>query len=339
MRGEREFIRLIEHRARRSSPDVVVGIGDDAALIVPKAETCLVIASDVIVEDVHFRRRYFPPQALGHKALAVNLSDIAAMGATPRYFLLTLGLPADCEDWFADQILAGILALADQHNVVLIGGDTSHAPERIFIDITILGEVTRSEAVQRSGAQVGDLIYVSGELGDSAAGLAVLQNQASTGSLHNTQISIQAAIRSHLQPQPRLKLGRILAHRHLATAMMDISDGLSIDLARLCEKSSVGARLQADTIPISSAAQVISSRNRQSPLQLALHGGEDYELLFTVSPQNQAAVTQLQTVLAETGDSVPLTCIGQIQPVQDGLQIETLTGIHPLEIKGYDHFR
>lgn len=339
MRKEREFLNDCRRRAHRPHPDLRLGIGDDAAMIVPTPGLAWVVASDVMIEDVHFRRSYFPPSALGHKALAINLSDMAAMGAVPRWCLLTLAVPKSCDDPYIDAILGGLLKLADTHNVALVGGDTSHSPDRIVIDVTIIGEIVPELAVTRAGARSGDLIFVSGELGNAAAGLQLLERQADTGSLHhNVMPTLVAAKNALLQPAPRLRLGRQLAQNALATAMMDVSDGLSIDLSRLCEASGVGALIDEEAVPVAPGARVVSARSRQNPMELALHGGEDYELLFTAAPERRSEIEHLAGDLAALGDPVELTCIGRVTEAVEGIRIQTFHGLQPLAARGYDHF-
>ncbi|MBX7221727.1 MAG: thiamine-phosphate kinase [Blastocatellia bacterium] len=338
MRTERQFLRQWQQRLKRPAPAVLVGIGDDAAVLAPPNGSNLVIASDVMVEDVHFRRRYFPPLALGHKALAVNLSDMAAMGAIPRYCLVTLAIPKNCFDTHADAIMQGLTTLADEHQVVVIGGDTAAAPERIFVDVTILGECPPEQAVLRSTAQPGDWLYVTGELGTAMAGCVILEQQASTLSQQTLPPALKDAIHKHLYPTPRLFVGQQLAARKLASSMMDLSDGLSIDLSRLCEASNVGCHIKANQIPVSTAARLFSHRNRQNAIELALHGGEEYELLFTVSPARRNDFEAFAKELAAGPDAVEFSCLGEIKDVSHGLKIETTNGIFPLPVKGFDHF-
>lgn len=332
MRDERDFIRRLGRVGARAVHDLLVGIGDDAAVVRVSSEKVLVAAVDALVEDVHFRRRYFPPDAVGHKALAVNLSDLAAMGATPRFCLLTLALPAGCAVDFADRLVDGLLSLADRFGVALIGGDTSSSPERMFVDVMVLGEAAPGRTALRSGARVGDAIFVSGELGNAAAGLRYLEDGHATGALVPSA-AIQAAIDSLLRPIPRVELGRSLVERSLVTAMMDVSDGLSIDLSRMCEASGVGAVLDADAIPLATGAKVIALRNRQDPFDLALHGGEDYELLFTAPPELRAEIEALAT------PDVPMTRIGEIRPAREGVRLVRDGKSKSLAARGFDHFR
>lgn len=281
--------------------------------------------SDALVEDVHFRRQYVPAAAIGHKALAVNLSDCAAMGATPRFCLLSLALPPAAQP-LAEAIVGGLLTLADRAQVVLIGGDTTASRQHIFVDVSLLGDIAPGCAVTRSGARPDDYLFVSGTLGAAAAAFQAFE-QGSTP----PDAASQARF---LFPEPRLELGQYLATHHLATAMLDVSDGLSLDLARLCEASRVGAVLDAEALPVAPAVKAVTT-NQSAAWRLALDGGEDYELLFTVSPQDVATVTALSGMAAIGG--VGLTCIGRITASRD--LVLSLNGeSRPLPIGGYDHF-
>ncbi|MFQ3590948.1 MAG: thiamine-phosphate kinase [Chloracidobacterium sp.] len=325
MHSERDFIRQIQQQARRARPDIQLGIGDDAAVLIPADGRHLVAMSDALVEDVHFRRRYVPAEAIGHKALAVNLSDCAAMGATPRFGLVSLALPPDAQ-FMAEGILAGLLALADQVNVALVGGDTSASRHGLFIDVCLIGDVPPGRAVRRSGARAGDVVFVSGSLGAAAAALQAFERQR--------PLPDPDARNRLLFPEPRLALGQYLAEQRLATAMLDLSDGLSVDLARLCEASRVGVSLDALALPIATAAYTVAD-HPEAARQLALDGGEDYELLFTVPPERADTVAALSEAPAVGG--VRLTRIGNI--TQDlELKLCFAGETQPLPIRGYDHF-
>jgi thiamine-monophosphate kinase len=264
----------------RKQPEAIrLGPGDDAAVLSPSGETDLVLSCDAFIEGVHFRAKTHPPASVGYKALARATSDLAGMGATPRYFLLTLALPKARAGTWLDNFLKGMARAARELGIAIIGGDTTVA-DAVSISITVLGEIFRGAAVPRSGAKPGDLIYVSGKLGRAQLGLElVLRGQA-------LNPGFRFAVQPHLYPKIQIKLGAWLAQRHIATSMMDISDGLSTDLTRLCVASKVGARIYANKIPqvmIPDIAAQKLSRRKLDPPQMALHGGEDYELLFTVS--------------------------------------------------------
>jgi thiamine-monophosphate kinase len=257
---------------------------------------------------------------VGHRALARSLSDIAAMGGTPRYALLSVALARRTKRAWLEDFFAGLFALARRFGVVVIGGDTAVVSGPTTIDVIVIGEVPRGQALRRSGAKVGDRIFVSGRLGMSALGLRLLPSKTRI-----RKPTEKAAIRAHLFPQPQCALGRFLSEHRLASAMMDLSDGLSIDLRRLCDTSSVGASLFSDQIPTPSLPDT------DEALNLALHGGEDYQLLFTVPAPK---CSRIPPHFGKT----PLHCIGEICAsrtinllTQDGKPL-------PLEAHGWDHF-
>jgi thiamine-monophosphate kinase len=262
--------------AAEARTGVRLGIGDDAAVLRPGGRDEWVLSCDALLDGVHFRTASYPADSVGYKALARATSDLAAMGAEPRFFLLTLALPAARTGHWLDAFLRGMGRAAQELGLRLAGGDTTRA-DQVSISITVLGEIGRGLAVTRSGARPGDLIYVSGRLGRAALGLALMEARAGK--------ALAPLLKPHLYPQIRIKLGAWLARQRVASALLDISDGLSTDLARLCAASGVGARLAAERIPsvrIPAAATRILRGKPLDPLRLALHGGEDYELLFTV---------------------------------------------------------
>ncbi|MGB2635018.1 MAG: thiamine-phosphate kinase [Candidatus Acidiferrum sp.] len=259
---------------RRSNGSVALGIGDDAALWVPTPGKEVVLTCDWFLEGTHFLGGKHPADAVGWKCLARAVSDIAAMGGEPRCFLMSLALPADLTGRWLDHFLRGLRRAAKELHCEAAGGDTTRRKE-VLISITVIGEVSRGEAILRSGAEVGDAIYVSGTLGEAELGLRMLRRGRGVAKATN------AALRKHLYPRPRLELGRWLAEEGLASAMMDLSDGLSTDLPRLCVASKVGARIEVDSLPVSSLVE------RGEAKKLALHGGDDYELLFTVKRKNE----------------------------------------------------
>jgi thiamine-monophosphate kinase len=284
-------------RAKVGVSRMALGIGDDCAIFRPRSvKEELVFTTDMLVEDVHFRRETHTPAQVGHKALARGLSDIAAMGAEPRFCLLSVAFPPWASPNWIDRFFDGLLALALETGTELAGGDLSHAAV-LAADITVCGATPTGSALRRSGARMGDHIYVSGELGGSALGL---------------QTGKGASWKRHLKPEPRLALGRFLRSR--ASAAMDITDGLSLDLHRLCLASNVSAEIEPPPM------------FRGASLEQSLHGGEDYELLFTTRPNRR--------IPASFG-GVRLTKIGQIRRNHPG-QIK-LDG-ELLSIKGYDHF-
>lgn len=333
MRGEFDFIANLKARAAAhyaSTPELALGIGDDALLWRERTGRDSVITTDLLIEDIDFRRTWMPPTLLGHKALAVSLSDIAAMGASARLCLISIGVPHDV--WnsnFVEEFYDGILALAVEHNVAIGGGDISRTSERIVVNSTVLGQATRGAAVLRSSAQLGDRLFVTGHLGGAAAGLHMLESGARlTTHAHTNPIRHDRLILRQLRPQPRLAWSNALVEQRLATSLIDISDGFSSDLAHLCHASNVGALIHSSQIPVDTDIGNIGARDA---LDQALHGGEDYELLFTVNPRHVARLPQ------EIGDT-PITEIGEITHATDGIRLTIGDHTHPLEAHGFKHF-
>ena len=298
--GEGTLIRRIRERFRNST--IPVGIGDDAAVLDLPAGHSLVYCSDLVVENTHFNRVLHPPDSVGYKAVAVNVSDVGAMGGVPMYFTVSLAAPGDLElDWI-EGFYTGIEKACRDFDVVLAGGDTSSASS-IFVDVSMVGRVPVGGAILRSGAKVGDGIYVTGSLGGSAAGLELLKE----GKLD------ASAVKRHLYPEPRHKVGA--AVRGLAHAMIDISDGLSTDLGHIAEESGVSAKIHKNKLPAAVGASELH----------VLHGGEEYELLI-VAPR-----------LPEFVENVPVTRIGEIVESRDG-QHRVYLDEAVLQPRGWDHY-
>ncbi len=295
-----------------TNPSVVRGAGDDCAVVdVGLADKHAILKTDAIVEGVHFAAGA-PSHRIGHKALARCLSDIAAMGGTPLFALVTVGLPRTFDKVRVVAIYRGLAALADRHGVAVVGGETTASPDRVFLSVAVLGTVGKSACLLRSGAMAGDAIFVTGELGGSIAG-------------------------KHLEFEPRLREGKWLAARGSVHAMIDLSDGRATDLRHLLEASGVGAELLAESIPISSAARARAKQPGAAvptPLAAALTDGEDFELLFTVGGPD---AVPLLDAWKEAFPSLRLTCIGKTTS-EAGLCIRDRQGIMPLEAHGYDHF-
>ncbi|HEY6118486.1 MAG TPA: thiamine-phosphate kinase [Pyrinomonadaceae bacterium] len=335
--NEFDFIYRLKDQARKHGQPsgLIHGIGDDAAVIRCTPGRELVISSDLLVEDVDFHRRATSARHLGHKALAVSLSDIAAMGAQPRWAILSIGVTADV--WgaeFVDQLYEGLFELADRYQVKLIGGDTSRAPERIVLDSIVLGECARGRAVSRGGAHPGDQIFVTGSLGGAAAGLRLLNRGARLKDDHRDDPErelIENLLLRQLRPEPRVGWGLVLGEEQLASSMIDLSDGLSSDLRHICDESNVGALIQSAVLPIEHAVSELCGRRALDPLQLALHGGEDFELLFTVP---EAKVSRLPKRV----DGVGIIAIGTIEAAGTGLRIAEGSHIWNLEPQGFQHF-
>lgn len=306
---------------RRHRPDVTLGIGDDAALLVTPPDQQLVVTVDTLVAGIHFFANA-DPEGIGHKALAVNLSDLAAMGAVPAWATLALTLPKADEDWLA-QFCRGLFALADRYEVQLIGGDTTHGPTTV-ISIQAMGFVPPGLALCRDGAKPGDALYVTGTPGDAGLALAVAYGEATVA--HEDAAWVQSRLE---RPEPRLSQGVLL--RGVASAAIDISDGLAQDLGHILERSGVGARLDVDRLPLSPA--LIASLDRDATFRTALTGGDDYELCFTVPPEQ---VARLENLAA--GWNCRCSRIGMIE-AEPGLRLLRADGsAFPLERLGYDHF-
>jgi thiamine-monophosphate kinase len=283
------------------------------------------ISTDALVEGIHFDLKYFSPEDLGWKALAVNLSDIAAMGGESLYFTTSIALPREKTTPFVQNIYRGMLQLANKAQITLIGGDTCASPSGVFLNVTIIGEVRPSEIVRRRGAQPGDLVYVTGELGGSAIGLELLKN-------HPKQARASRRLtKRHLRPVPRSYIGRFLAARRYASAMIDISDGLSTDLHHLCEQSQVGALIDAARLPLTKVSEKATSLLSKALLDYGMNGGEDYELLFTVSPK-------MKDKIPKEIQGVSIQEIGQITEEKGFCRISLDGHVRRLFPSGFDHF-
>jgi thiamine-monophosphate kinase len=332
--SEFDFINKLRQRTRQSDQtSLPVGIGDDAAVFRPLAGKDVLISSDLLVEDIDFRRNSTTPALLGHKSLAVSLSDIAAMGARPRWALTSIGVPQDIwESACVDEFYDGFLSLANHYDVQLIGGDTSRTSEKIVIDSIVVGDCPQGGAITRAGAKPGDQIFVSGALGAAAAGLRLIERGAHPPSEDSDDLHlIDQLVLRHLRPEPRVGWGIVLGQERLATAMIDLSDGLSSDLNHLCESSQVGALVESAALPIDNHVTEVCGRRALDPLQLALHGGEDFELLFTVDPRNVSR-------LPRRVDGVSVTRVGEIRNASDGIKISEGSRVWDLQPGGWRHF-
>jgi thiamine-monophosphate kinase len=316
---------LIAHiRARLSTaPWIVVGPGDDAAAIEPVRGALEVLTTDAQVEGVHFDRRFVPPDAIGYRALAVNLSDLAAMGARPRAALLSLALPDSLEVMAFEQIIDGVLSLAARYGVTLIGGNITRTTGPMVLDVTAIGAVHRRKILTRAGARVGDEVYVTGTLGGAATGLLQLRDGLDGG----------AGAARYLRPDPRVRAGMLLGRNRAATSCMDLSDGLADGVRQIAQASSVGITLDATAIPIAEACREWLSRHGRDPVDFALRGGDDFELIFT-SPPRQAG--RLRAVRRQLGD-LPITRIGVVTRAPR-LLVKDERGDRTLP-EGYEHFR
>jgi thiamine-monophosphate kinase len=379
--NEFDFIRLLREqtRSRKHSSRVATGIGDDAAVINQSANRDLVVTTDLLIEGIDFYRDAAPARMLGHKALAVSLSDIAAMGARPFWSLLSIGMPTPIwQDHFKEDFFAGYFQLADQFGVTLTGGDLSEAKEGIVVDSIVLGEVQAGASVARSGAHPGDQIFVTGALGGAAAGLKLIEMGArldetgltslprvsqlvsspavsedlgtepgavATGSpdiprareraqdqVHPETDAIETLLLRQMRPQPRVGWGIILGEERLASAMIDISDGLSSDIAHLCEASDAGALIDSSALPIDPDVIMLCGRRALDPLMLALHGGEDFELLFSVRPEDVPR-------LPGRVDGIAISRIGEVTDQRGAISIAEKNRVWELRPGGFEHFR
>ena len=313
-------------RSGRMRNGIRLGIGDDAAVISCDGKMDRVFTCDAFLEGIHFIAETYPAESVGYKALVRATSDLVAMGATPKQFLLTLAIPANRQGRWLKSFLLGMRRAAKILKMELIGGDTTCCPS-VFISITAIGEVDQGLAVMRAGARPGDMLYVSGTLGRAQLGLELMQN--------NPSAVPKDLLQPHLYPRIRLQLGSWLAHNRIASAMMDLSDGLSTDLARLCESSGVGARIFADHLP---CVQLLRSGIRKlnhrelDPLQMALNGGEDYELLFAVPKRKQS-------LLKKAPGFKELTEIGQVTSDKKIMLFDGKGKARPLRKGGWNPFR
>jgi thiamine-monophosphate kinase len=330
MRSEFDFINSLRQRVAASSQSIVTGIGDDAAVFRSSSGKEIVISTDLLVEDIDFRRTTTPPYLLGHKALAVSLSDLAAMGSRPLSSLISIGVPEDVwQSDFIDRFYDGWLDLANRYGVQLIGGDTSRTNECMVIDSIAIGECSAGMAVKRTGASPGDQIFVTGSLGAAAAGLRLIERGANLGD-EDLQ-KLDHVLLRQLRPEPRVGWGIVLGEERIASSMIDLSDGLSSDLNHLCAESNVGALIDASLLPIDERVVELCGRRALDPLQLALHGGEDFELLFTVKPGNIAR-------LPRRVDGVEIKRIGEVTQANAGVKISEGSRIWDLRPGGWKHF-
>jgi len=352
--GEDAFIKEIERIFRRPSPStslrtgfdpsassglgtngkngrrVVKGIGDDTAVIEIKKDKLLLSTTDTLAEGVHFKTSYAEPRLIGKKALAISLSDIAAMGGTPLFFLLSVSLPKTLDNGFVVKLLKGMKDCATKHKITLIGGNTTSS-SNIIITTTVLGEISRNEVIYRRGATPGDCVFVTGTIGDSALGLKALKKYGK-GAVTSKAFGMSA--KKHLCPEPRIKAGRLLAQKRLASAMTDISDGLIRDLKHITLESNVGAVVEFEKIPLSKETKDYL-RKHPFAVKTILSGGEDYELLFTAKPEAEKSIRGISKRLG-----IRISRIGKILPKSEGVVVIDEKG-RRINVKkeGFEHFR
>jgi len=361
---ERDLIARIEATLPPQPAWLPVGIGDDAAVVEPERNRLEVLSVDTIVEGVHFDRAFCPPEAIGHRALAVNLSDLAAMGAAPRVALLALALPNALPLTDFDGMIGGFTTLAVEHRVHVVGGNLTRSPGPLMVDVTVIGTAKRRQVLTRAGARPGDAVYVSGEIGSARAGLALLR--ASVGSHQSSGISPQSAVDSqsrqsgsprltsddsrltpddsrlttddwrlttaYLRPSPQVRLGVWLGRNRAANACIDLSDGLADGVHRIAEASGVGIAVDAEALPMAAAARDVFASRGDDPIVEALIGGDDYELLFTVGRRRTRSL-----VAAAQHAGVALTRIGECTDRQ-GVVLRRGGSEAPLPSTGYAHF-
>lgn len=326
--SEFEIINRFFSVAQNNLPgDIIAGIGDDAAVIAYSKSFPILVTHDMMVEGIHFKSSWMSPYALGRKLVKINISDLAAMGGIPDYALLSIALPSTLDEGWLEGFSRGIKDTLSEFNLTLIGGDTSLSPGPIVVAMTILGKSKYAPPLLRHSPKVHDKIYVSGTLGDAACGLAILNHY------ENQPLSTNEAkylINRHLDPSPRLDIGQEIASKHIASATIDISDGMVADLGHLLEKTSLGAEIRFEDIPLSKPFREIAHLYHSSPEEFVLSGGEDYELLFT-SPYNLKQITALAPDIASL-----ITSIGVITE-DPGIKILKNGKSVSLHTKGFQH--
>ncbi len=339
---ERELIALISGRLPPAPAWIAVGIGDDAAVVEPERNRLEVLSVDALVDGVHFDRAFTPPAAIGHRALAANLSDLAAMGATPRLALISLALPRSLPLTDFGEMMDSLIALAARTRIAIAGGNLTRIDGPLVIDITVLGTVKRRQTLTRAGARAGDDLYVSGTVGSAAAGLEMLRErklsttedtvEAEAGRSPIGDLEIADCVQRYLYPEPRLRLGSLLGRNRAATACLDLSDGLADAVRQLAEASSVGAIIDAAALPLDAEARRWFEQRAADAVHEAIVGGDDYELLIASRPRMHGRMRA-----AERHGGTPLTRIGTCT-VDRAIILRQHGADRPLP-RGYSHFR
>jgi len=335
--SERELVARIQQQLPPAPPWVLVGIGDDAAIVEPERNRVEVLTVDAVVEGVHFDRAFVPPDAIGHRALAVNLSDLAAMGAAPRLALLSMALPSTLPLADFDGVVSGLASLAALHRLHVIGGNLTRSPGPLVIDVTLVGTLKRRQALTRGGAKPGDDLYVSGAIGAAAAGLRLLRDRVSQPSQSSgltTATEDSRLTQAYLRPEPRVRLGVLLARNRAATACVDLSDGLADGVRRIAEASGVGVIVDASLLPIDPAARAFFEAQHLDPVEASLEA-DDYQLLVAVRPRARG---RLAAAIRHSG--APLTRIGRC--TEDRAITIRHSGAEAMDAAlptGYTHFR
>jgi len=361
---ERDLIARIQQRLPPAPDWLLVGIGDDAAVVEPEANRVEVLSVDAIVDGVHVDRRFVPPDAIGHRALAVNLSDLAAMGALPRLALLSMVLPRDFRVDDFDRLADGFAALASRHRVHVVGGNLTGTSGPLTVDVTVIGTVKRRQALTRAGARAGDEIYVSGSIGSAAAGLRLLREASSVVSQESSVVDHESSVAvpggrssdlksddsglttddlglttdglrlttAYLRPEPRIRLGLMLSRNRAATACVDLSDGLADGLHQIADASGVGVAIDEEMLPIEPTARRILGPHTEDTTLTAISAGDDYELLFTVRPRSRHHLSA-----AARHGAAPFTRIGVCTERREVTIVRSGT-VQPIP-RGYSHFR
>ena len=337
--GERALIERIRLRLPAAPPQVVVGIGDDAAVARPDRGAMQVLTTDALVEGVHFDRRFSSPCDIGYKALAVNVSDIASMGGAPRFALLSLMLPADTLLSDIDGLLDGLLELGTASRIALVGGNITRSPGPLIVDVTVIGSVKPRKVLTRSGAHAGDSLYVTGHIGAAAAGLGWLRAHAADSQTGGKNVlarpvdpDLADCVARHCRPEPRARIGALLGRTRAASACMDLSDGLADAVAQISDASGTGAAIESSALPLHAGARAWFLSAGRDPVEACVAGGDDYELLFAVP---RRARGRLRAVVSEAR-GVPVTRIGELTPAA-GVSLVRNGSLEPLPA-GFVHF-
>lgn len=341
--GEDGFLEGVRERIPAPRTEVRLGMGDDAAALLLPANESTLITTDTLIEEIHFTHRTLSPRFLGRKAVAVNVSDIAAMGGRPIALLISLSAPRHTEVEKLYAIFDGLIERAGELQLDVVGGNLSDSPGPLVLDVTVIGTTLGGKLLERRGASAEDGIFVSGRLGASAEGLELLRRGMALSASGALMVPAELregplplaerCIRAHLDPDPRVELGRFLCSCEAVSACMDISDGFGRDLVRLCAASGVGARIEEAALPIHPGVLAWENLRRKPPLEMALAGGEDYELLFTVRDPSALEPWHRDSEL-------PLTRVGTVTPAQEGVRLILRNGQErALSGAGWDHFR
>ena len=328
--GELGLIEKIRQIVAKKSFPVVIGIGDDAAVIDTSADRQTLITTDVLVEEIHFKMDYFTYEQLGYRAMAANLSDIAAMAGNPEFAVVSIAITNTIAVSDIEKLYTGMKKLADRYNVVIIGGDTTRSKYGMFINIALIGSVQKGKYTTRSNAQIGDGIYITGNLGGSFAGMKLLSSKVKAALKYESQLKER-----HLAPNPRISEAQYLCEHILLNSMIDVSDGLASELNHICRCSNVGATIDENLIPLEPGIEELASQCGESAIDYALTGGEDFELVFTARMGNVEHIKKD----FEQKFKLALTKVGQIVEAKYGITMSTSAGNRiPLDYKGWNHF-